>query len=173
MRTGAFLTVLLLLSSTVAFPQKKEKSNFPEVIVQARYVYVTAMAGNQFNPLLRSEDRQAVSNIETAVQKWRRYRLVFDPREADFTILVRRGNQASAGTGTRGGVGTPGVTIGTIATAETGMPDDALMIVKGGADPLDQPSLWRRTERNGLDAPALSLFQQFRKEVEKAAGKKP
>src|ERR1700691_1698491 len=61
---------------------------FPGTLVNARYVYVTSYDGDQFNPNLLSEDRQAISTVEDAMQKWGKFILVYEPRQADIVLMV-------------------------------------------------------------------------------------
>ncbi|MFZ0760072.1 MAG: hypothetical protein WAM69_09000 [Candidatus Sulfotelmatobacter sp.] len=61
---------------------------FPGTLVNARYVYVTSYDGDQFNPNLFPEDRQAISTVQDAIQKWGKFILVFNPRQADIVLMV-------------------------------------------------------------------------------------
>jgi hypothetical protein len=61
---------------------------FPGTLVNARYVYVTSYDGDQFNPNLLPEDRQAISTVQDAMQKWGQFALVYEPRQADIVLMV-------------------------------------------------------------------------------------
>jgi hypothetical protein len=62
---------------------------FPKTLINARYVYVTSYDGNEFNPNLFPEDRQAIAAVESALKQWGRYAIVLRPRDADMIIAVQ------------------------------------------------------------------------------------
>ena len=61
---------------------------FPGTLANARYVYVASYDGDQFDPNLLPEDREAISAVQNAIQKWGKLTLVYQPSEADIIILV-------------------------------------------------------------------------------------
>ena len=61
---------------------------FPGTLRNARYVYVAAYDGDQFNPHLLPEDRDAIANVQNAIQKWGKLVLVYSPGDADVILLV-------------------------------------------------------------------------------------
>jgi hypothetical protein len=61
---------------------------FPGTLANARYVYVAAYDGDQFDPNLLPEDRKAIGAVQDAIQKWDNLTLVCQPSEADIIILV-------------------------------------------------------------------------------------
>jgi hypothetical protein len=77
-KTASHLVVaVVLLATTIAMGAPKAKVNsaqnvpaFPGTLANARYVYVTSYDGDQFNPNLLSEDREAIGTVEDAMQKW-------------------------------------------------------------------------------------------------------
>jgi len=86
--------VLLATTLAVAVP-KPAKPNapqsipaFPGTLVNARYVYVTSYDGEQFSPDLLPEDRQAISTVQEAMQKWGKFVVVYEPRQADIVLMV-------------------------------------------------------------------------------------
>ena len=42
----------------------------PRILANARFVYVTAYDGDQFNLNLLPEDRAAIARVQDAIQKW-------------------------------------------------------------------------------------------------------
>ena len=42
---------------------------FPSTLANMRYVYVACYDGDQFNPNLFSEDRNAIGDVQSAIQK--------------------------------------------------------------------------------------------------------
>ena len=84
-----FLAAVLLTGLASAAPAPRKKvSAFPGTLVNARYVYVASYDGDQFNPNLLPEDRQAIASVQDALQKWGKWVLVYTPREADIVLLV-------------------------------------------------------------------------------------
>jgi len=96
-RTGsaAILSVLLLATTLALAAPKAAKVNatqnvpaFPGTLINARFIYVTSYDGDQFNPNLFPEDRQAISTVQDAMQKWGKFTLVYEPRQADIVLMV-------------------------------------------------------------------------------------
>ena len=85
---------LLLLMATVAVAAPKPsrttppEQSFPATLRNARYVYVAAYDGDQFDPRLLPEDRDAIAAVENAIQKWGKLILVYEPDQADIILLV-------------------------------------------------------------------------------------
>ena len=61
---------------------------FPGILTNARYVYVASYDGDQFDPNLLPEDRDAIGAVQNAIQKWGKSMIVYRPSEADIIILV-------------------------------------------------------------------------------------
>jgi hypothetical protein len=95
------VTSLLVMAVAFAFAApdttigKQDKiPPFPGTLINARYVYVTSYDGNEFNPNILPEDREAISVVQNELQKWGRYVVVYRPREADMIIAVQsRGSE--------------------------------------------------------------------------------
>src|SRR5260370_19886243 len=97
MKIGSgMLAALMLFAAAVALAAPKSpKVNaaqnvpaFPGTLVNARYVYVTSYDGDQFNPDLLPEDRQAIATVQDAMQKWGKFTLVSEPCRADDGLDV-------------------------------------------------------------------------------------
>jgi hypothetical protein len=93
--SAAILAVVLLATTLALAAPKAPKANapqnvppFPGTLVNARFVYVTSYDGDQFNPNLSSEDRQAIATVQDAMQKWGKFTLVYEPRQADIILMV-------------------------------------------------------------------------------------
>ena len=168
------LLTLLLPALVAAQGKTKKPYKLPAVFNQARYAYVEAVDGEQFDPRLYPEDRQAIANVQNALEDWNRYTLVTRRDEADLVFVVRKGRLADAnvgvqvGTGTQGGPGTHpgGPSLGVGLGGEVGPPDDLLEIfVPNPSGVLGSP-LWMRTLADGLNAPDVTMFRQFKDAVE-------
>jgi hypothetical protein len=93
-RFSAILVMLLATTLALAAP-KAPKTNppqtvpaFPGTLVNARFVYVTSYDGDQFNPNLLSEEREAIATVQDAMQKWGKFILVYEPHQADIILMV-------------------------------------------------------------------------------------
>ncbi|MBZ5598876.1 MAG: hypothetical protein LAN83_11175 [Acidobacteriia bacterium] len=84
---------LLLLVSVVALAAPQVQTTnvqpFPGTLINARYVYVTSYDGDQFDPRLLPEDRQAISSVQSALQQWGRYIVVYRAKDADMILVVQ------------------------------------------------------------------------------------
>jgi hypothetical protein len=79
------LVCLFLLGTTVA---AKDAPKIPRTLANARYVYVTAYDGDQFNPGLLPEDRAAINAVQDAIHQWGKLTLVYRPEDADVILAV-------------------------------------------------------------------------------------
>jgi hypothetical protein len=83
---------LILLAATSApaapSPVTAKVPAFPGILANARYVYVASYEGDQFDPNLLPEDRNAIGAVQDAIQNWGKLMLVYRPSEADIIILV-------------------------------------------------------------------------------------
>ncbi len=169
--------VVLLLATSVL--QAKEKSGMPALITNATYVFVTTYDGDLLNPDVTPEDRQAVDDVQKAIEKWGGYKLVYKFQQADLILVVRTGRKLEIkgglqkSTTTGPGAGPSGSAQS--AGAEAGDPRDILAVyaASDGAQVIkSSPPLWRNRAAEGLKAPEMPLWKQFQSEVE-ASRKKP
>lgn len=190
----AALLLLAFVPVLASARKKNSKPVVPAVFNQAQYVYVQAMDGDEFNPYLLPEDRQAIADVESAIQKWGRYTLVYQRSQADLVFIVRRGRLVTG----RGNVGIyhgpaplpgqgpgqgPGQTPGQQGTripsqggngslvgagGEVGPPDDLLWVCMPNFDGTPSNPLWSRSEQDGLESPDVPLFTTFEHAVDKA-----
>ncbi len=61
----------------------------PRILSNARFVYVMAYDGDQFDPRLLPDDRAAISRVQGALQKWGKLTLVYRPQDADMILAVQ------------------------------------------------------------------------------------
>lgn len=120
----------------VSNPSATKIPAFPGTLANARYVYVASYDGDQFNPNLLPEDRNAIGAVQNAIQKWGKLTIVYRPSEADVIILV------------------------------TSRPSEDLMAVYDGHQEPIGNFLWRVMGRDGLQYGETPLVTQFEKGFE-------
>lgn len=91
MKRAAFIALVLMLmtAAAMAAPSVYDQP-FPRTLINAKYVYVTAYDGDQFDPALLPEDRQAIASVQDAIEKWGRYIIVYRPEDADMVLAVQK-----------------------------------------------------------------------------------
>jgi hypothetical protein len=173
------ITLLMVLVFALVTMQAKPKKPYklPAAFEQARYVYVEAEDGQEFNPRLDPDDRQAIADVDDALYAWNRYIVTTRRDQADLIFVVRKGRLATAKLGgqvssaPQGGPGRPaggplsgsGVAVG----GEVGPPDDFLEVYLPNPNEARGALLWQRTLADGLNPPQLTLFKQLKDEVER------
>src|SRR3974390_3122474 len=86
---GITLIVLAAISAPAApNPSTAKGPAFPGILANALYVYVASYDGDQFDPNLLPEDRNAIVAVQNAIQEWGKLIIVYRPSEADIIILV-------------------------------------------------------------------------------------
>jgi len=145
---GATAVVILVAASLAWGAPKPPKAGpqnippFPGTLVNARYVYVTSYDGDQFNPNLFPEDREAISTAQDAIQRWGKFILVYKPHEADIVMMV---------------MSRPS--------------EDVLAVYDAHGWPGDGQYLWRMTGHNGLQPSETPLVTNLEKAFEQAMAK--
>jgi predicted Zn-dependent protease len=115
---------------------------FPGTLVNARYVYVTSYDGDQFNANLFPGDREAISTVQDAIQRWGKFILVYKPSQADIVLMV---------------MSRPS--------------EDVLAVYDAHGWPGDGQYLWRMTGRNGLQPSEAPLVTNLEKAFEQTTAK--
>lgn len=171
MRQALWLCSLLVILSS--FVSAKDKA-IPAVIVNARYVLVTTYSGDdQTNARMMPDDRKAASDVQTALSKWGRYVVVYQPQDADIIIRIRKGRVAEALVGGKVHIGTDQPTsAGPTGTGDINTTNEDMLEVYDSHLGTDTSPLWRAFRTGGLNPPEMTLVQQLRKDVD-AAAKKP
>jgi hypothetical protein len=179
MKSARRVAVVLLFLPALLAAQSKKKPTVSAAFNHARYVWVEAFNGNEFNPRIDTDDRQAIGDVENALRDWNRYSLTTTRTEADLVFVVRKGRLATATVGGTVGVGTsptfPGQRTGSgpggpgpgaTAGGEVGSPDDMLEVHELNSDGTLGTLLWERQFPDGLVAPQVALIAQLKKAVE-------
>ena len=187
---SARTTILFLIVLVVApliHAKNKKKQALPDYVLQAQWVLVVIHpeAGEPLtNP---TANRAAQDNVEQALTKWGRFKLVMDARNADLIIAVRKGHpsgptvsnspadrgpviqvggqQGRSPDLTNPGLGPPddrGPRIG----SEIGPSEDTFEVYMGRVEhPLDAPPIWRYMGKDALDGPQIRAVDQFRNAI--------
>jgi hypothetical protein len=138
--SGAVIVTLLLSVIALAAPKPSTGSQsnqpFPGTLRNARYVYVAAYDGDEFNIHLLPEDRDAIVAVQDAIRKWGKLTLVYRPDEADIVLLVES------------------------------RPSEDILAVYDARQLPSGMYLWRAMGRDGLQAGETPLFTQFEKGFE-------
>ena len=134
----AICLIVLAAISTVAAadPNTAKVPAFPRILANARYVYVSSYDGDQFDPNLLPEDREAIGAVQNAIQEWGKLIIVYRPSEADIIILV------------------------------TSRPSEDLLAVYDAYQWPSGNFLWRVMGRDGLQTGETPLVTQFEKGFE-------
>jgi hypothetical protein len=83
---GVLLSLALVMLSTAAAAGNAPQ--LPRTLANARFVYVTAYDGDQFDPPLLPDDRVAIARVQDAIQKWGKLMVVYRPQDADIILAV-------------------------------------------------------------------------------------
>lgn len=171
-------SVLLLFVFALVL-KAEDKSAIPAVIKNATYVYVMAYSGDVISPNVMPDDRHAVQNVQSAIEKWGRYKLVYNRGEADLVLVVRTGRLAEVKGGVQ--VSTTTQRVGDTTSrshgsaesigGEVGDPQDTLEVYMASQGTTGPP-LWRGRAKDGLKAPEMRLLQELRSKVEAPEKKK-
>lgn len=89
MKRNVFLAALLLLVVANLGASSDEPRPMPPRFKNARFVYVSALDGDQYSANVLPEDRAAIGRVENAIRKWGKLTLVIRPQEADVIVSVQ------------------------------------------------------------------------------------
>jgi hypothetical protein len=143
MKKNIFAVVLLSLAlSTLGSAATGKTPPMPRTLANARFVYVAAYDGDQFNPNLLPDDRAAIGRVEDAIQKWGKLTVVYNAQDADIILMVES---------------RPSEDVLAVYDAHSGD-------VRSGPS---QTYLWRVMGRGGLQKSEIPLLSQFEKAWDK------
>lgn len=191
-----FLIVLGVTPLTHA--KNKNKQVLPDYALNAQTVLVVILpeAGE---PLTSpTANRTAQDNVEKALMKWGRFRLVMEAQTADLVIAVRKGHasgptvinsptdsrpvivQPTDGDIRVGGqqgrppdLNNPGLggpaDRGPRIGGDMGTPEDTFELYRGGVEyPLDAAPVWRYIAKDALNGPQVIAVERFRKVLDES-----
>lgn len=190
MKLHRTIPFILMLAAAFDMAQAKTKEPYkvPAVFNMAQFVWVEAVDGQQYDPRLFPEDRQAIGDVYKVLSNWHRYVIVAQRSQADLIFVVRKGRIATADVGVHGGNGPvafPGGRAGAPAGSaggpgngpvggaavsvggEVGTPDDLLQAYEITPNNPEGTLIWQRTLAHGLDSPDIPLFKQLKDEIDR------
>jgi hypothetical protein len=189
------LLVAPLLSSSHADAKNKKKQLLPDDVLRAETILVV-IHPDAGEPLKSpATNRTAQEDVEKAIMKWGRFRLVMEPQTADLVVAVRKGHAPgptikSAPADDRPVIYEPtdgGVRVGVQqgrppdltnpglggpeprtpgTSSELGPAEDMFEVYRGGIQhPLDSAPVWRYMAKDALNGPQVDAVEQFRKAI--------
>jgi len=194
-RTPIVLLLLSLLSVPQLDAKKKTKQLLPDSVLNAEtaLVVVHPNAGEPLtNPMI---NRTAQDQVEKAMMKWGRFRLVMSAQTADLVIAVRKGHANGPTIRNSPAEDRPVIgqqTDGEIRVGvqrgrppdlvdpgrggsesrrphinnEVGPSEDTFEVYRGGVEyPLDAAPVWRYMAKEALNGPQVDAVEQFRKAI--------
>lgn len=197
-RVSIVFLVLLLLVVSGLDAKNKKKQLLPEYVLRAERVLVVVHpdAGEAVTHPLAN--RGALDDVERAITKWGRFRLVMDPQIADLIIAVRKGNKSGpiishSPVDNRPVILQPGIPDARVGVQRGNPPDlteplpgvprdrgpqlesqiissdDTFEVYRGGGEyPLDTSPVWRYIAKDSLNPPQVAAVEQFRKAIEES-----
>ena len=139
------LAVVAVTLALLVFASAKDAAGAPQMprtLANARFVYVTAYDGDQFDPQLLPEDREAISRVQAGIKKWGKLTLVYKAQDADVVLMV-----------------------------QSRPSEDVLAVydahAAGSGSRRSSNFLWRAMGRGGLQKGEVPLVSQFEKAWEK------
>jgi hypothetical protein len=170
----------------------------PDYVLKAQTVVVVIEPGAGEPLKSPTANRTAQDDVERALMKWGRFKLVMDAQTADLVVAVRKGHaagptvsdsptdnrpviyQPSGGDVRVGGqqgrppdLTNPGLggptDRGPRISSEIGSSDDTLEVYRGRIEyPLDASPVWRYMGKDALSEPQVAAVEQFKKAVEES-----
>jgi len=172
----------MLICLSLSGAQSSQQSKKPEplaILASAKFVFVEAFdgpdsPGSVRDPRVTPEDREAVANVQNAVQKWGYYILTMRRSEADLVVFVRKGRVENAYSGGHAGNGIPPSgqaspmqmsEAGLVAAADVGANVDMFCVYSLNPQGKLSGPFWQKSLKDGLSAPKMVLFKDFKNDV--------
>lgn len=87
---ATFLSILLL--SSVGIAGEKKKTALPDYVLDARTIVVVVTPEAGVSMMDPGANRTAVEDVEKAIMRWGRYKLVLEGMNPDLILAVRKSN---------------------------------------------------------------------------------
>jgi hypothetical protein len=199
MRFGTcLLPTLIMVFAIAGSANKKEKKVLPATVLKAQTVTVVIQSGAREPMSDPTANLKVQQEVEKALLRWGRFRLMPDVQTADLVIAVQKGTGKATETTVGGGPvdnrpvivegtdnsirfgghqGTPPATT-QYRGPESQRPsegiqiagsDDRMAVYLGGVDyPLDGAPIWNYAGKDALKAPDVKAVEEFRKAIAEA-----
>jgi hypothetical protein len=156
-KTALGLALAALL--TVSAVGKDKQGPIPDDILDCKNVVVLVLPVRGDLPNC-FEDRTVIANVQSALKKWGRWRVVSNVREADFVIAVRSGSAATISFGNMDGKAKVGL------ERDNGPSGDQIAVYRLNVDDDDwqwQKPVWKFIFPNSLNPKNLLAVAELRK----------
>jgi hypothetical protein len=182
-RNLALFLFLIAFIGLVAQAKDKKHASLPDAFLSAHTVFIESRDGDITDLKLDPEDRNAILDMQDAVQDWGRYTLSRSRRDADLILVLHKGRVVRDQSNTASSAGphlsTSHTPILDPADASQGSnnnesPDgfihekDELRVYTIQSDGKLKGPIWRDDLERGLNIPNILLLQRLKLEVEKA-----
>jgi hypothetical protein len=166
----ALLLFSLLLGPQAQAKNKKKQQLLPDQVLKAKTVLVL-IHSEMGEPLTNPRPGRTQGEVEEAIMKWGRFRLVRDTQTADLVIVgVQQSRPPDL---TEPGFGGSEASVRQAQDQrtrprvnETGSSEDIFEVYLGGVGhPLDRTPIWRYTAKQALNGPRVDAVEQFRKAI--------
>ena len=177
MVAGFALLAFISLANGQSTKQSK-KSDAPAMLTSAQFVFVEPYLGPNaegsiYDAKVSPEDRDAVTNVLGFLQKWGYYKVAIRRNQADLVIFVRTGRASHSYNGVHVQTGRTnpdapsptGTGVGVREGVEAGPDEDMFWVYWRTADGRLNGPIWQQNLKDGLNAPTLVLFQNFKDAV--------
>jgi len=182
-KLAVFSLLVTAIGLVVAQAKDKKHASLPEAFQSAHTVFVESRQGDITDLKLDPEDRNAILDMQDAVQDWSRYTLSRSRRDADLILVVHKGRVWRDQSYTTNPAGphpsTSHTPIQDPADASQGPGNngsaagltrekDELYVYTIQPDGKLKGPIWRDDQERGLDTPNILLFQRLKLEIEMA-----
>ena len=135
--------------------QKTEKAKVHDLVLRAQFVVVMAQREAEMGQQRDAIEYRAIADVEAAVSRWGRYKVVMNRADADLIFSVRRAEAVPFS-------GRPRI--------ESGSSGDYLAVfdARGPAGSPGSP-YWRATQKDGLARGRMSLLKALQDDIEATA----
>ncbi len=186
MRYFVFPGLVMLICLSLSGAQSGQQSKKPEplaILASAKFIFVEAFDGPDSpgavrDPRVTPEDREAVANVQNAVQNWGYYILTIRRSEADLVVFVRKGRVVNIRSANSAGNGIPSSRplspsqkpeAGFVPVADSSPNVDMICVYSQNPQGKLSGLLWQKNLKDGLSAPKLVLFKDFKNDVVSSA----
>jgi len=169
-RVNGFAPLLSFVRSPGSGKEQKKQQLLPDHVLNAKTVLVL-IHPEMGEPLTNPRPGRTQGEVEEAIMKWGRFRLVRDKQTADLVIVAVQ--QSRPPDLTDPGFGGSAASVRQARDQRTrprvneaGSSEDIFEVYLGGVEhPLDRTPIWRYAAKEALNGPQVDAVEQFRKAI--------